>query len=192
MENLHLDMNPWRPIGDKVTVDQLDQLSYDKPEHFLDENNLPLQLPGIQMLVNLADNKAEDGGLQVVPRFPREQYADWVDSRRTSLLDNGTYDIEDNFIRLDDDDPVHLSAVRVTARAGSLIVWDKRMIHGSKPNLGNRFRYAQFFLMFPAKPMDPDRANRRQRAVVKGIATANIQPSSLPDTAKRLFGILPY
>jgi ectoine hydroxylase-related dioxygenase (phytanoyl-CoA dioxygenase family) len=190
MANLHLDMNPWREPGDELTQAMLAQLTYSRPEHFLDENNLPMQLPAIQMLANLKDNQEHDGGLQLIPGFPDRHYEEWVESRRGSLLLSGAHTIEDNFIRLDDDDPLHDHAVRVTARAGSLIIWDKRMVHGSQPNRSDQFRYAQFFLMFAAQPMTVKRAAARRAAILAGLERAMIDPNSLPLTAKSLFGLL--
>ena len=101
------------------------------------------------------------------------------------------YTLDDNFIRLDDNDPVRAQAIRVTSRAGSLIVWDKRMVHGSLPNQSNRFRYAQFFLMAPrsAVALDAERAERRRRAVLKGLKCAGVNPKTLPNYAQRLFDL---
>jgi ectoine hydroxylase-related dioxygenase (phytanoyl-CoA dioxygenase family) len=192
MANLHLDMNPWRTLGGQTTKDQLSGLTYKQSEEFLDENNLPLQLPALQMLINLADNKEDDGGLQVVPRFPSMYLADWIKSSKQSLVASGLHDLDDNFIRLTDDDPMHKLAIRVTARPGSLIVWDKLMVHGSQPNRSSRPRYAQFFLMFPAAPMSTSRAKHRAKAITTNLQKININPSTLPKHVLQLFGLQPY
>jgi hypothetical protein len=188
----------------KVRMDEglvrLHELQYDDPGDFLEENNLPLRAdrPAIQMLINLADNKELDGGLIVVPSFPSQQFLAWTNSHRKSMLNEpydskstAPYTLDDNFIRLDDNDPVRAQAIRVTSRAGSLIVWDKRMVHGSLPNQSNRFRYAQFFLMAPrsAVALDAERAERRRRAVLKGLKCAGVNPKTLPNYAQRLFDL---
>lgn len=191
MGNLHLDMNPWRPVGGLTTQQNLKSLTYDDDglEEFLDENNLPLQLPSIQMLINLADNKEADGGLQVVPRFPQKYLADWIESSRLSLFHAGLHDLEDNFIRLTATDPLHAISARVTARPGSLIVWDKRMVHGSLPNASHRPRYAQFFLMSAA----PQTLNKlRAKSVTHNLIKNGIDPASLSKSIQQLFGLVPY
>lgn len=194
--NLHLDMNPWRPVGDGITKQLLGDLTYTHPKggDFLAENNLPLQLPALQMLVNLEDNRFDDGGLQLVPFTNGQSYvAKWASKHRKSLLggeeSDGPYGLEDNFIRLDDDDAMHKRAIRVTARAGSLIMWDKRVIHGSRPNKSDRFRYAQFFLFFPKRSVDPTRMKKRSTAVAKGLKSAGIDTTTLPASTKSLLGL---
>lgn len=167
-------------------------LQYDDIGDFLEENNLPLRQnkPSVQMLINLADNRDEDGGLVVVPQFPSKQFLAWTKAKRQSMLG---YSLDDNFIRLYDDDPLQRQAMRVASRAGSLIVWDKRMVHGSHPNQSANFRYAQFFLMAPrsAVALDAQRSKRRRLAVLAGLKSARIDPAALPPHALRLFDIPP-
>jgi ectoine hydroxylase-related dioxygenase (phytanoyl-CoA dioxygenase family) len=184
--NLHLDMNPWRQLGGQHTQMMLDSLDYTGHDDFLMENNLPLELPAVQMLINLADNRSEDGGLQLVPRFPATMYKQWCKSSASHMLDdeNG-YTLEDDFIRLDENDPLHHQSVRITARAGSLIIWDKRMVHGSCPNRSDQFRYAQFFIMFPKRTLTRERSKTRQTALLSAIPKTLIP---LSPHAQQIFG----
>jgi len=70
--NLHLDVNPWDYNSNSTEgQDILSSLTYDKINHFINENNYPIQSEeiSIQGGINLLDNKEEDGGFVTVPCF---------------------------------------------------------------------------------------------------------------------------
>jgi len=75
------------------------------------------------------------------------------------------------FIVIPKDNPIKKRGVRMTARAGSAIIWNQKTMHGSKPNNSENIRYAQFFKMFPSTPMDPKRKSAREKAVLAKVTT---------------------
>jgi len=139
----------------------------------------------LQGLINLADNYAEDGGFQVVPGFNRH-LTEWV-LKNPKL--RGRYDKYSTFIMFSSSDPCHQRSLRVTARAGSLVIWDQRNAHGSAPNNSNRIRYAQFLKLFPASPIDPQRAEARTIAVKAKVEKSGVE---VTDLGEKLFGLKPW
>eukprot|EP01112_Ceratiomyxa_fruticulosa_P020568 TRINITY_DN703_c0_g2_i2.p1 TRINITY_DN703_c0_g2~~TRINITY_DN703_c0_g2_i2.p1 ORF type:complete len:238 (-),score=46.71 TRINITY_DN703_c0_g2_i2:58-771(-) len=191
--NLHLDVNPWIWMGDSDECKKtLDSLSYEKASHFIYENNQSSHLDGLHLqgVLNLADNKEEDGGFQCVAGF-LHHFKDYFSSpslkpfygrpsfsftQRSPLFDKGT---------------------RISMRPGSLVIWDVRLPHGSLPNRSENFRAAQFLRMFPAKIVSPKRKNARKKAVqhkLEQLHWAEVNgklPSErfeLTDLAKQLLG----
>ena len=45
-------------------------------------------------------------------------------------------------------DPIHARARRIPMRAGSLLVWNQEVVHGSQPNASENWRLAQFIKAF--------------------------------------------
>ncbi|KAJ3056413.1 WD repeat-containing protein 26 [Rhizophlyctis rosea] len=144
--NLHLDMNPWTWLSDPAGIYQqnvLKNLSYERLADFITENNQPIQSTGtsIQALFNLLDNKKENGGFVCVPGFHKH-----FESHFSSIPAPENPSAGHNFSK---NDPIFQQAQRVTSRAGSLIVWDQTLPHGSFPNKSNQFRAAQYLRLFP-------------------------------------------
>ena len=117
----------------------------------------------VQGLINLADNREEDGGFQIVPGF-HKVFSKWVDSTRNSLAKDYSgrmvrptiklilwrqvmffWSTIQAFIVLPDEDPVSKQAQRIRAPAGSLFIWNQLMAHGSAPNASHRTRYRQCY-----------------------------------------------
>lgn len=196
MRNLHLDMNPWAFTEDQTLDDTntvLHSLRYVSSMDWIVENNHPgvanpkyFQL-NTQGLLNLADNKIEDGGLQLVPGFCHH-ICEWARNTTSTYLK--LYGKHNSFIMLDPSDPIHEHAIRTSSRAGALIVWDQRTIHGSVPNNSSRSRFAQFFKMFPAN-INPKRAKARADAIKKKLKDCKYENKVTPLGAK-VFGITPY
>jgi len=190
--NIHLDMNPWYYIesSDRSRDDKiLNNLTY--PSHgadFIEENNYvgvakdnELHLQG---LINLADNKPEDGGFQLVPGFANHlaEFAKVTAPRLKSKYGNRS-----TFIVLRDNEPFISHAIRLSARAGSLIIWDQRTAHGSAPNNTTNARYAQFLKLFPAIDLNIPRAVARSSLLKVKVENADFT-SELTDLGKKLFG----
>ena len=74
-------------------------------------------------------------------------------------------------------------AQRVTMRAGSMVVWDSIMPHGSAPNDSNRIRFAQFIKMFPA----PDDLIPSRREVIE--AAVQETQTELNNVQRKLLGL---
>jgi len=196
--NLHLDMNPWKYVEDKRATESeelIASLTYEDHADFFVENNEDVGVLSdgqlrIQCLVNLRDNKEEDGGFLIVPGFHRH-FVDWTKDRKALRNHFGTQRV---FIVLPHSDPIYKHAIRVTSRPGSLIVWDQRMVHGSKPNDSSSPRYAQFFHYTALKDvkMTQERAKLRAKAIRRGIVASGVGENGLTPLGKRLFGLVSW
>jgi len=165
--NLHFDMNPWAYCSDTESSSKLEKLRYRAKQEFIVENNevgiLQEGKLNLQGLVNLADNREEDGGFILVPGF-KNHIVEWVNETKPNL--GSHHDRRQVFIVLPSDDPLYRMSIRITAKAGSCIIWDQRTVHGSRPNNSDKQRYAQFFKMSPV-PETPERATARATSLRK-------------------------
>ncbi|KAJ3037035.1 WD repeat-containing protein 26 [Rhizophlyctis rosea] len=159
--NLHLDMNPCTWLSDPEGHNQssvIDALTYDRLSEFINENNQPVRSNGtsVQAVYNLIDNAKEDGGFVCVPRF-HTRFADYF-STQSPPANNTPTSPSYNFPR---NHELMSQAQRVTSRAGSLIVWDQTLPHGSFSNESGRPRAAQFLRLFPRGVLREDQLRRR-------------------------------
>ncbi|EGG23046.1 putative phytanoyl-CoA dioxygenase [Cavenderia fasciculata] len=196
LRNVHLDCNPWAYLEEKTDSTRqriLSALQYElKSSDFILENNeigiKSLDELHIQGLLNLADNLTDDGGFIVVPGFPNH-FEEW--SKKNGLLkrNNG---VKNRFILLHPTSPIQ--PVRTTARAGSLILWNQKMAHGSLPNHSTRPRIAQFIKVSPAPFFSKDKALLRSNRIKESIDPETLQHlnDTLTDQQKRFIGIQTY
>jgi len=195
MHNLHFDMNPWRFI-EESTAERSDKvlsnLRYKNLQDFIVENNevgvMNENKVHIQGLVNLYPNLEDDGGFIIVPGF-KHHFVDWVKSRKNLRDRFGT---QSTFIVLPPYDPIYERGIRVTCRAGSLVIWDQRTCHGSRPNNSSRPRYAQFFRMSRAAPFDSERMQARAAVVSKYLKSSGIKAKDITPLGENLFGLKPW
>ncbi len=111
----------------------------------IDTSLRPLPV-GVQGVLALADVKAGEGGLQVVPGFHRE-FEEWV---KTQPADRNPWK----------PDITGLELVGVEMKAGDLVIWNSMLPHGTSRNLSDKPRLAQYISMFPAPD---DEALRQER-----------------------------
>jgi len=151
--NLHLDMNPWNYVQDEddsYAHKILNSLRYKRHSDFIIENNEvgcikpQYKQLHIQSLVNLIDNYEEDGGFQIVPGF-HNHIMQWTEVNKHQ---KSWYGNHQTFIMLKTSCDLVPYSIRVTARAGSMILWNQTVAHGSRCNNSHRFRMAQFFKVF--------------------------------------------
>ncbi|MDP2439868.1 MAG: phytanoyl-CoA dioxygenase family protein [archaeon] len=191
--NVHLDMCTQEYFGQADSKKQrghIERMRYQFDNEFIIENNF-VGVKGdgelhIQGLINLADNRAEDGGFWLVPGFHKylERFAT-VDYRRLCASYGST-----TFQVLPHELMTSLHPIRICAREGYLVVWDQRVAHGSSPNASPRARYAQFLKLFPASAIhSEDRRAARAVAVGEALQAIPFEPSEL---GKRIFGLAPY
>jgi len=201
--SLHLDLNPWTFIEDKVNV-QVQNLYYDNLRDFSKEMNSVNEVTGphLQGVLALTDSMENDGGTVLVPGF-HHIFSSWVkslgdmknfaqhsDPRRNRLVWRGGGSGSFKFC---DSDPIHHLKQRITVRAGSLLLWDQRLVHGSVPNNSNRFRMAQFIRPFRRKTYDSMRLERRSKVVTAHLESAGKNfISSLTTDDKRVLGLHGY
>lgn len=73
-------------------------------------------------------------------------------------------------------------------RAGSFVLWNQELVHGSRPNTSNQWRVAQFIKAFPSTAISDERAAHRRTAVARGIAEAGTA-ECVSDAGLRVFGL---
>jgi len=180
--NLHLDMNPWNYINNSsFCQEELDKLNYNTVNHFIVENNYPIKSEGlsIQGSISLMDNKEEDGGFVTVPGFHKvfEEY--FSDKEQTNDNSSFIFKVKDF---------VQNHKIRISMRAGSIVLWDQRMAHGSTPNRSNQMRSAQFFRAFKKSTVSTKRGKDRKNSL---IALLNkIQgPIEMTETSLKVFDL---
>lgn len=156
-------------------------------EFIIENNHIGVYNPAfrrlsVQGLVNLADNREEDGGFHIVPGF-YHHIKEWAENSAHLRRIFGPYE---TFVVIPEEEPVTKHAVRVTCRAGSAVIWNQATLHGSTPNNSTKPRYAQFFKMFPKLPADSARAKNRSVSVKKRLDEVGFVPSEL---GKKVFGL---
>ena len=164
--NLHLDMNPTNYLGDPaLTRSKLAKLDYSLTNQFIIENNLPHESfcggRSLQGVLNLNDNRQQDGGFICVPGFHKE-FKDYF----TSKQEVEPAAVSVNFFPKQN---IYKRFVRIPVRKGSMIVWDQRTPHGSQCNASSNFRAAMFVKMFPKCQLPEKTRNLRRMAVKKMI-----------------------
>jgi diketogulonate reductase-like aldo/keto reductase/Icc-related predicted phosphoesterase len=116
----------WRPWGDATSIEpprtegfHLDQNPFDKPD-----------LEVIQGMVPLHDVTSAVGGLCVVPR------SHLIDARKALQERCPYFAGAGDWCPLPASDPCIENQILVEARAGDLILWDARTVHGGKVGYG--------------------------------------------------------
>ena len=196
-KNVHLDMNPvyWATSKDKGASDQkiLEGLSYKAKMDFIVENNCVGTVDDgklhVQGLINLLDNREQDGGFLVCPGVHKHLYDYTMKCKLEEYSNLYGKDCHGFCVLPKDDHIFQVHAIRVTARAGSLVLWNQRLPHGSAPNFSERFRYAQFLKMFPKSYCSDARLKKRSEAVKKLLQNADIEIENLPSLAKEMYGL---
>ena len=188
--NIHLDLNPWEFVQDEPRVyDRLAALRYATTSDFIRECNDVASGMGrcVQGILNLQDNFDDQegcgGGTILVPGF-HTVFDSWV----CGAADPAQRCSGAMQYKVLASDPLNKLAVRATLRAGSLLIWDQRLMHGSAPNTSPRCRYGLPIRCFNAALMSPQRARARSDAVRREIAAAGFE-DQLTATGRAVFGL---
>ena len=172
---VHLDMNPWKWSSD-ATFDA------DSMIRLVEENNIGSRSLGLrcQGVLNLCDNLDADGGLQIVPGFHRH-FDEWAKSL------GPVADTSSRSFEFDVTQSIAKQAQRVTMRAGSIVIWDQRCAHGSRPNASGRVRMAQFLSYLPVKHLSVSQRTKRADDVAARLRRAGLRHkhSELSPVAQR-------
>ena len=197
--NLHLDLNPWLYLENEIP--QL--LNYDNLRDFSKEMNSVTEKSGphVQGVLSILDNLEQDGGTVLVPGFhkvfsrwvqhlgPMEQYVNHsvANANRLVWRGNGA-----GSFKFDDLDPVHTLKHRILLRAGSFLVWDQLLVHGSLPNNSSKLRMAQFIKAFGRQGINDTQYNRRSQSICKHMKMAGtLALDGLKRDAWQVLGIQP-
>jgi hypothetical protein len=125
----------------------IDRVSFNPPEregwpfpgpHLHWDTRLALPIPfDVSGLLYLTDTTAEQGAFTCVPGFHR-RIADWLQSLPPDVNPR-TQDLE------------RLGPTPIAGKAGDLIIWDRALPHGSRPNHADRPRIVQYITMYSSK-----------------------------------------
>jgi len=179
-------MNPWQYYSDELVDNKfLDKQRYRHTSDFITENNYignqnknDVHLQG---LINLLDNRVDDGGFHLIAGFYKHM-PNWVKSTENTL--KLRYGTKNTFIILPEDEPLQELATRIPMKAGSLLVWEQKTPHGSAPNNSNQMRMAQFLKMLQPFP-NTERGNARANFLKKKVAESGVEMTEL---GEKLFG----
>lgn len=142
----------------------------------------------VQCVLNFLDNREADGGTVLVPAFHRH-VEEWCSK---SPEDEGLTRQPLPWLHFPESHPLLNMAQRVPLRAGSVLIWDQTMVHGSSPNMGtNQCRMAQFLKAFPGrKAISPDRLQKRADALIKALLKRGIDIDiDISDIGRKVFGL---
>ncbi|EGC37333.1 hypothetical protein DICPUDRAFT_46602 [Dictyostelium purpureum] len=158
--NVHLDMNPykWMQDSNEESKKELDSLRYERIGEFIVENNQVNYKEGLSLqgVINLRDNKIEDGGYCVTPGFHHE-FREYFGTTKPQLT-NPSWNFQSK-------DIAFKCAKRISMRKGDMVVWNQQMPHGSMANNSDNHRMAQFLKIFPQSNISPKRYKARKEAM---------------------------
>jgi len=164
----------------------LRSLKYHNTTGFLSENNAKHASMGrtVQGVLNLLDNEEEDGGFHCVPGLFGPRLRTWVEEH-TDLpapQANGRYILS----AVGPDAEVGAEAVRVPCPAGTLLLFDATLPHGTRPNTSSQSRMV-LYLRYLTPDSLPREMWKDRNAALRRIAR---DVGFVPDSrqAKYLFG----
>eukprot|EP00999_Lentomonas_sp_LEN2_P002622 NODE_500_length_1428_cov_105.705611_g466_i0.p1 GENE.NODE_500_length_1428_cov_105.705611_g466_i0~~NODE_500_length_1428_cov_105.705611_g466_i0.p1 ORF type:complete len:271 (+),score=41.81 NODE_500_length_1428_cov_105.705611_g466_i0:477-1289(+) len=178
-------MNPWNwQTPNSAARRELESIDYEKASHFIFENNQPSVADGRQLqgVINLLDNHEHDGGFVTVDKFYQEfpsVFSITEPKGRHTKPSHSFHPKSDVFSR----------ARRVAMQAGSVVVWDQQMAHGSFPNYSDRPRMAQFIKMYPAHTVSEARYTRRARSLQARMMWCLTKGFQMTDIGRIVFGV---
>jgi len=97
----------------------------------------------LQGVINICDNTEEDGGFIIVPGF-QKVFKDYFNLLKPDLSRSSYNWTIKNIL-------FNKYAKRIPMKAGSIVIWNQCMAHGSMTNFSDKIRVAQFIKMFPKK-----------------------------------------
>ena len=167
-------------------------LDYRTTDDFIAENNLFCEADGleIQAVINLLDNREEDGGYQCAPGFHKNFETWWLEKKEEKKEEKKKKEGVYHFSNKDEIDMKYVADVskpiRVPVPQGTVIFWSQILAHGTKPNASGKPRCIQFIKAFPKKMYSKERLKKRAAALKKLLAAAKFVPSKV---GRAVFGI---
>lgn len=127
---LHWDMNPWAYIAAK----EEDQKDVRQQQRY-------------QALVAILDSPQHVGGFRCVPGSHNCYMNQWAgDNEKPKDYDMTSY----RSVKIAADDPAQQLAQKIPVKAGDMVVFDSRLLHGTFPNESSSMRLVQYVRMMPA------------------------------------------
>jgi hypothetical protein len=154
--------------------------------HWAAENNAKHESMGrtVQGVLNLYDNEEEDGGFHCVPGVFGQPLQQWVQEHPglPKAEPNGKYELKGFGV----DAQLGAQSVRVPCPAGTLILFDATLPHGTKPNVSARSR-AILFLRYITSDELPAHAWQKRNAALRRLAEHhNFEPDG--EQEKHMYG----
>lgn len=174
---LHWDLNPW------IWSQTQEGLDYEF-NGFITENNgtrntgKTIKLQGI---LNLVDSRVGDGGFCCVPGFDKQLHI-WVEKTKNSRMAEKNMK-NYTFVNVPKADRMAESVMKVSARAGSLIIWSSELPHCNYPNNSDRFRMNYYIKMFPAQDGIPGTDIRKE------MMLSYLHEQEISPLGQRVFGL---
>ena len=192
---LHLDMDPRLYQDNKKSISIIksirENITYDDGSGFVSEGHIYNKSEGLQLqgMLNAINNYEDDGGFMCVPSFTL-QFDEWYEQKVMSGEDQIFYkDIgKYSFNELSKTDMKYIyNMKRITAKAGSLILWDRRMAHTGKINISGRPRLG-LPIAFSSKDILTENMRCERRNFLKKIISKN--NFEVTDIGKNVFDLL--
>jgi len=174
---LHVDVSPMGYYaGSRRAVDEfLSAVDYAGGE-FAAENNAKHFSMGrtVQGVLNLYDNDVDDGGFQCVPGVFGASFQEWVHQHPGLPLAevNGKYEVKNFGV----DAKLGAHAVRIPCPAGTLILFDATLPHGTKPNTSANSRAILFLRYISADELPAEAWKNRNEALKRILEQVGFQP----------------
>jgi hypothetical protein len=176
---LHVDFSPLSYFGDdRTAVDRFLSNADFSSGNFVAENNAKHRSMGrtVQGVLNLFDNDEEDGGFQCVPGMFGAPLQEWVQNH-TGLPGpepNGRYELK----AFGPDAKLGTRAVRVPCPAGTLILFDATLPHGTRPNASMRSRAILFLRYITSDELPPSAWQNRNAALRRIVEQSGFVPDA--------------
>jgi len=184
---LHLDISLSSYFeGSREPVDDyLSSIAYDNG-NFASENNAKHRSMGrsVQGVLNLYDNDEEDGGFHCVPGLFGDALHQWVREhpKLPKAEPNGKYELKGYGV----DAKLGALAVRVPCPAGTLILFDATLPHGTRPNASAKSRAILFLRYITSDELPTAAWQDRNAALRRIVEDVGFEPTS--QESKHLYG----
>ena len=99
-----------------------------------------------QALVSILDSPEEVGGFRAVPGSHRWYLEQWADQHAMPHDYNMT---SYRSVKIAPDDPAQSLSQKLPVKAGDMLVFDSRLLHGTFPNKSSAMRLVQYVRMMP-------------------------------------------
>jgi hypothetical protein len=166
--HLDLDLVGYYQEHSRIT-DTLNSLTYSSMRDFVRENNIRTSSMGVsvQGVLNILPNRFEDGGFHCAVGAHKHLDTWWDKLSKTDykLPEGGQYIF--NLDKPLDKELIKDPPVRIPCEAGSLILFDAKLPHGTQPNKSSKPRLAQFIRMLPKDIFDTRTLSNRDKALRK-------------------------